>query len=272
MKEIIIRPPRAFARLDLAELWAYRALLWSMVVRRLRTEFDQQYLAFLWAVFRPLLMVLLFSLFRDLSEARLGVDIPYALYVYGGLILWFFFTEAVLQTATSLKQNAGLIQKVYFPRIISPLSAITANFATFGITAVPLVVMMIWYGSLPDWHIMLLPLVLLQMAVLIFGIGCIFAALGLASNDWDHLLGFVLYVGLFVSPVIYSPAMLPATAQPFYALNPMVGPLMAFRAALFRGSPWPEWEWYFSCAFTVVVAVIGLAMFQRAEKYIVDRL
>ncbi len=272
MKEIIIQPPRAFARIDLRELWAYRALLRSMVARRLRTEFDQQYLAYVWAVFRPLLMVLLFSLFRNLSEARLGVEIPYALYVYGGLILWFFFTEAVLQTATSVKQNAGLIQKVYFPRIISPLAAIIANFATFGITAVPLAMMMIWYQGFPDWHILLLPLVLLQMALLVFGIGCIFAALGLASNDWDRFLGFVLYIGLFVSPVIYSPAMLPAAAQPFYALNPMVGPLMAFRATLFQGSPWPEWEWYLSCAFTVMVAVLGLAMFQRAEKHIVDRL
>ncbi|SEH30270.1 ABC transporter permease [Magnetospirillum fulvum] len=272
MKEIIIQPPNAFAKIDLVELWAYRSLLKSMVRRRLKAEFDQQYLAYVWAVFRPLLMVLLFSLFRNLSEARMGVDIPYPLYVYGGLILWFFFTEAVQQTATSVKHNAGLIQKVYFPRIISPLSAIIANSASFAITVVPLVLMMVWYGSYPDWRIILLPAVLLQIAVLIFGLGCIFAALGLSGNDWDRFLGFSLYVGLYVSPVIYSPSMLPTNALPYYSVNPLVGTLMAFRASLFHGSPWPQWEWAYSCAFSLIVAVVGLVMFQRAEKHIVDRL
>lgn len=272
MQETIIQPPRAFARIGFSELWAYRTLLRAMVIRRLKTEFDQQYLAYVWAIFRPLFMVILFALFRNLSEARTGVTIPYPLYVYGGLILWFFFTETVQETASSVKQNANLIRKVYFPRMISPLAAMIANFAIFGITVVPLVALMFWYQGFPDWHIMLLPLVLVQVAVLILGLGCIFASLGLSNNDWDRFLSFLLYAGLFVSPVIYSPAMLPPGSQVYYALNPMVGTLMAFRATLFEGSPWPQWEWLYSCAFSLVVAIIGLFMFQRTEKYIVDRL
>jgi len=270
--EIVICPPKAFTHINLRELWAYRTLFDSMVKRRLKAEFNQQYLAYVWPVFRPLLMVVLFSLFRNYSQARTGVDIPYPLYVYAGLILWFLFTEATLQTATSIKQNAGLIQKVYFPRVISPLSAIAANFLIFSITAVPLVGLMVWFGVFPGWHLILLPVVLLQVALLVLGIGCIFAALGLGNNDWDRLLGFVLYVGLFISPVIYAPAMLPEHALPVYSLNPMVGLLMAFRSALFADFPWPGIEWAYSSAFVVVVATTGLFVFQRAEKHIVDRL
>jgi len=272
MDEIVIRPPKAFTQVSLRELWNYRALLRSMVRRRLKTEFHQQYFAYVWPVFRPLLMVVLFSLFRNYSQARTAVDIPYPLYVYGGLILWFMFTEATLETATSIKQNAGLIQKVYFPRIISPLSALAANFIVFSITVIPLAGMTVWFGIFPGWKILLLPVVLGQVALLVFGIGCIFAALGLGNNDWDRLLGFVLYIGLFVSPVIYAPAMIPENAQTLYSLNPMVGLLMAFRAVLFNGFPWPGMEWLFSSGFVVVVALLGLVAFQRAEQNMVDKL
>ena len=272
MKDIVIRPPKSLAAIDFYELWGYRSLFRSMVTRRIKTEFDRQYLAWLWPVFRPLLMVLLFSLFRNYSQARVGVEIPYPLYAYGGLILWFMFTEATLETATSIKQNAGLIQKVYFPRIFSPLSSIISNFIVFGITIIPLGLMMLWFGVYPGWNVLLLPLVLVQIALLIMGVGCIFSALGLGSNDWDRFLTFALYAGLFVSPVIYAPSMIPENAQAIYSLNPMVGLLMAFRSTLFDGFPFPVGEWIYSSAFVIVIAALGIYMFQKVEKDIVDRL
>lgn len=272
IKEIVIRPPWAFTLISLHELWTYRTLLHSMVRRRLKAEFNQQYLAYVWPVFRPLLMVLLFSLFRNLSSARMGVSIPYPVYVYSGLILWFMFTEAVLETATSIKQNAGLIKKVYFPKILCPLAAVIANFAIFAISIIPLSGMMILYGVHPGWHIIILPIVLLQVSLLVFGIGCIFASLGLENNDWDRILGYVLYVGLFVSPVIYAPGLLPKVSRFFYSLNPMVGLMMAFRSALFSEFPLALNAWLYSSVFVVIIATVGLALFQRAEKHIVDRL
>lgn len=269
---IVIRPPKAFALISVGELWTYRGLLQSMVRRRLKTEFDRQYLAYVWPVFRPLLMVLLFSIFRNISEAKTGVAIPYPLYVYSGLILWFMFTEAVLETSASIKQNAGLIKKVYFPKILSPMAAVAANLSIFGISVLPLAGMMIWFGAYPGWMVLLLPLVLLQVSILIFGIGCIFAALGIDNNDWERFLGFALYAGLFVSPVIYATDMIPAQYHLYYSLNPMVGTLMAFRSALFADFPLPLDLWSISWAITLVVAMVGLAMFQRAEKDIADRL
>lgn len=269
---IIIKPPRGFASIRFRELWSYRALLMSLVRRRIKSEFDQQYLAYVWPVFRPVLMVLLFSAFRGLSNARVGVDMPYPLYVYAGLALWFYFIEAVQQAATSLKQNAGLITKVYFPRLLVPVSAIMANLYMFAITIVPLTAMMIFFEAAPGMNFFLLPLVLLQVLVLIFGIGCIFAALGLGNRDWDKFLGFVLYIGLFVSPVIYSPDMFPEHVRPIFALNPAVGMLMGFRAALFEGMAFPWAEWLYTWAFALIATAIGLLMFQRVEEHLSDRL
>ena len=272
VKEIIISPPRTFTLVSLREVWTYRTLLHSMVLRRLKAEFNQQYLAYVWPVFRPLLMVLIFTLFRNLSEARMGVSIPYPVYVYSGLILWFMFTEAVLETATSIKQNAALIKKVYFPKIFSPLAAVIANFVIFAISIIPLSGMMILYGVHPGWNIFFLPIVLLQVSMLVFGIGCIFASIGLENNDWDRFLGYILYVGIFVSPVIYAPAMIPEWARFFYSLNPMVGLLTAFRWTLFSDFPIALNELLFSSIFVLIIAFVGLLLFQRAEKHFVDRL
>ena len=271
-RETIIRPPNLYAFVSFRELWSYRGLLRSMVRRELKSEFNQQYLAYVWPIFRPVLMVVLFGLFRHYSQANTGVEIPYLLYVYSGLILWFKFTESVQDTSSSVKRNAGLIKKVYFPKILSPLSSILSNLVTFSISAIPLVIMMIFFNTFPGWNALLLPLVILQLALMTLGVGCIFAVLGLGNGDWDRFLGHLLYIGLFVSPVIYAPAMMPADAQFFYSLNPMVGLLMAFRATLFADFALPVNLWLYSMAFTVVVALLGLAVFYRREKYMVDRL
>ena len=271
-RETVIRPPKNYGLVSVTELWSYRRLLRSMVRRELKSEFNQQYLAYVWPVFRPILMVVLFGLFRHYSQARTGVEIPYLLYVYSGLILWFKFTEGVQDAAASVKKNAGLIKKVYFPKLLSPLTAICANLVTLSISAIPLLVMMLIFSTYPGWNVLLLPIVIVQLALLILGVGCIFAAVGLANSDWDRFLGHLLYIGLFVSPVIYAPAMIPDNAQPYYSLNPMVGLLMAFRSALFDGFPLPISSWVYSLTFSAVVAVIGVAVFQMKEKHMVDRL
>jgi homopolymeric O-antigen transport system permease protein len=271
-RETVIQPPRAFGHFSLAELWVYRGLIVSMMRKRISAEFERQHLAYLWVVARPLLMVVVFVLFRNLAEARPGVTVPYSAYLLSGLVLWFFFTEAVIDTATSLKQNAHMLHKVYFPRLIPPLAMILSHLIFLAIAFVPLMAFMIFLGTYPDWKIVLLPVIVLQLILLIFGLGAIFAALGLASSDWDKILTFALYLGLFVSPVIYSNAIIPPHLATYYALNPMVGTLEALRAALFADAPWPPFQWYYSIGASVVLAAIGFLSFQRAERSLVDRL
>jgi lipopolysaccharide transport system permease protein len=268
----VIAPPRSFARFSLREIFDYRDLLQGLALRRFKAQFEGQYLGFFWAVARPLIMMAVFAAFRRLSSAQVGVEIPYFLYVYSGLILWFSFTEAVLDASQAVRSDIGIIKKVYFPTIISPLSAIVANFLVFSVSFAPLAVMMIAYGTAPGLTIMMLPFVLLQLGVLTLGLGCLFAALALSSRDWERFLTFALYVGLFVSPVIFAPSILPESVRAYFYLNPMAGTLQAFRASLFGGLGFPWAAWAYSCAFTLLTAAVGLLAFQHVERNFSERL
>jgi homopolymeric O-antigen transport system permease protein len=270
--EIVIRPPGAFAHLDLGELWRYRGTLWRKVAQRVRLQYDDMWLGLFWAVARPLIMVLIFWAFRDLSEARTGVHIPYVLYVYSGLVTWFYFTEVSTSVAMSLFRDAGLIQKVYFPRLISPLSHLLGETYTLFLASIPLAIMMIGFGQYPGWALFLLPVVLAQIMLLALGVGMIFSSLILASRDWERVLQVSLSFGLWVSPVIYSVAMIPKRYAALYLVNPMGGSLLAMRATLFGSFDFPWGAWTYAAAVSVAVAGIGLLMFQRSERNLADRL
>lgn len=271
--ETIIQPNRPLGFRDFIEAWSYRSLLWSMTVRLVRTELADLHLGVIWMVARPLLMLAVFTMWRQLSGANMGVSIEYPVYLYSGLIMWFFFANAVQKTAGAVRRDAGLIRKVYFPRVLSPLSSTFSQFYGFAISMVPLVGLMIWFGTVPDWKLLLLPVLLFQCALLIFGLGCLFAALTVNSNDWDRALSLALYIGLFVSPVIFSPALLEESRGWWiYHLNPMSGTLLAFRATLSGEMVFPVWEWVYSCGFSIVAVLVGFYMFQRLERALLDRI
>jgi homopolymeric O-antigen transport system permease protein len=271
-EEIVIRPPGAFAHLDLPGLWRYRGTLGQKVKQRIRIEYDDMWLGLFWAVARPLIMVLVFWAFRGLSQARTGVHIPYMLYVYSGLVAWFYFTEVANAVAMSLVRDAGLIQKVYFPRLISPLSYLLGETYNLALASIPLIIMMVSLGEYPGANLLLLPVVLAQLMLLALGMGMVFSSLVLLSRDWERVLQFSLYLGLWVSPVIYSVDMIPKPYATLYLLNPVGGTLLAVRAALFGSLdfPWPAWT--YACAFSVALLGIGLLMFQRSERTLTDRL
>jgi lipopolysaccharide transport system permease protein len=272
VEEIVIRPPGAFAHLDLVELWRYRDTLWRKVTQKVRLQYDDMGLGLFWAVARPLIMVLVFWAFRGLSQARTGVDIPYMLFVYSGLVAWFYFTEVSTSVAMSLFRDAGLIQKVYFPRLISPLSHLLGESYSLALASIPLVIMMISLGEYPGWSLFLLPAVLAQLMLLALGVGMVFSSLILTSRDWERVLQFSLYLGLWVSPVIYSVDMIPKRYELIYLVNPMGGSLLALRAALFGSLDFPWGAWGYASAFSVALAGIGLLMFQRSERNLADRL
>lgn len=271
-QEIIICPPSKSNFLDFEELYRHRRLLLSMTNRKIRLEFGDLYFDFLWVIARPLLMCLLFVSFRNMSSAKTGVDIDYASYLYSGLILWFYFVESVMRTAGSIKADVGLIQKIYFPRLLSPLSDVLSQLFGLLISIIPLLVIMVWQSMAPDWKLILIPLVIGQVMLLSFGLGCIFSAISILSQDWERLLALLLYLGLFISPVIFAPAMLPADLQSFSMLNPMSGALLAFRATLFSDFPLPIFEWIYSFIFSVIIGVIGIFIFQYAEKTFLDKI
>lgn len=273
IKETVIEPNRPLGFSDIAEVFRYRGLLWSMTVRRFRDDLADLKLGVIWFVARPLLMLAVFTMWRNLSGANMGVDMSYPTYLYSGLILWFYFTEAVQNTAGAVQRDAGLIRKVYFPRLISPLTAVLAPLTALAVASIPLVVIMVFTATVPDWKILLLPVVLFQAALLAFGLGCLFAALSVNSNDWDRALGLALYIGLFISPVIFSPTLLAESRGYWvYHLNPMAGTLVALRSTLEADMAFPVQEFAYSAGFTVVSIFGGFFLFQRLERALLDRL
>jgi lipopolysaccharide transport system permease protein len=230
------------------------------------------YLGFAWAMARPLAMMLVFSVLKSLAKVETAVHIPYLAYLYSGLILWFFFTESVTDASASLERDSSLIRKVYYPRLISPLVPVVANLFTFAVSALPLIPIMIYYGLYPDWRIVLLPLVIVQMVLLVLGVGCVFTVLTLLSRDWHRLLNLALYLGMFVSPVIYLPEIIPPVVRWVYHANPLSGSLLAFRATLFADIGLPLLPWLYSIVFSLVVFAGGLLLFKRYERELLDRI
>ncbi len=272
MKEVVIKPANRGKSIDLKELYRYRAMITGMIKKNIRIQFDERVLGYFWVFARPLTMVFIFTVIRKYSSADMKVPISYSLYFYSGIILWFYFREAIMNVAKSTTRDAGLIKKVYFPRIISPIVSVGSSFYNLLISMVPLVIMMIWQKVVPGVNLLLLPVILFQSMLLSMGIGMVFSSLSLIRKDYDNFLMLCLYVGLFVSPVIYSPAMIPESARIIYNLNPVSGSLLAFRSCLFSGYPFPLYEFLYSSLGSVIILMMGIRMHRRVDTFLADKL
>jgi lipopolysaccharide transport system permease protein len=272
IKPTIIRPVSRLSRDEIREFYRYRNLLWNMILKAIRIDFGDMTLGFFWAVVRPVAMVFIFTFIRNKSGANLYVEIAYPLYLYSGLIFWFHFRDATMATAKSIMKDAVLMKRVYFPRIFTPIVPGIAQLYTLAIAMIPLAAMMVWFGIHPGWRMLLLPLVVLQTTLLIIGIGLIFACLIIARADFEKLLNICLYLGLFVSPVIFSPEMIPKAGRWIYFMNPMAGNLLAFRSCLFDGFPFPTWQFFYSSGFAALCFIGGLQIYRKAEILLADKI
>ena len=271
-QEIVIRPPRGFGKFNFAEYYRYRHMLLSLVKRDINSQFEEMQLGIVWAVIRPLSVAVIFTLFKKFSGANTYVHAPYLIFIYSGLIFWYFFTDATMQTAGSVRKDAAIISKIYFPRLIIPMVPIFSNLIGLCIAAVPLLMMMAWHQVLPSWTILMLPLIILQCMALVFGIGTLFAALTINNRDLEQFLSFVMYIGMFVSCVFFVPEMVPEWARPFIFFNPVAGMMMALRACLFDDFAFPVLLWGYSVAISLMTVFIGVMAFRRAEATFVDKL
>ena len=270
--EIVFGPEAPPIGAELRELWRYRHLFRALVWRNVRIEFDATRLGSLWAIARPVLFAVVFGFFRNLSGANTYVEIPYIPYLFSGLLLWTYFTDVATNTASAIRSDLALLTKVYYPRLLTPLVPAVSNLLTLVIGMVVLAGMMVWLGLRPGWMLVLLPVVVLPCIILALGIGLLVSSLSVENRDWERVLAYSLTIGLWLSPVIYSPDMIPQGARALYHLNPMAGPLLAFRAVLFDGVPFPLWEWAYGALASCVTLLLGLRVFRRTEVRLVDRL
>lgn len=219
------------------DLWHYRELLYFLAWRDVKVRYKQTLIGVAWVVLRPLLTMLVLTIVFN-RIAGLGQDsaVPYALMVMAGVLPWQFFAGAFADSGNSLVGNAQMISKVYFPRIIVPVSSVMAGLVDFAVTLLLLVPLMAWYGHWPDWQVLMLPIFLLLGLTITLGAGVGLAALNVRYRDVRFTIPFVVQFGLYLSPVGFSAVEIPQDWRWLYDLNPMVGVIEGFRWCLLGGT------------------------------------
>src|SRR3984893_7450094 len=249
------------------DLWRYRELFQVLAWRDLAVRYKQTVIGVLWALIRPFLTMLVFTIiFGRIARLPTDGNAPYALMVFAGILPWTCFSTGLSEASFSLISNERLITKVYFPRLIVPVAAIAVSFVDFLISFGILLVLMAWYRFLPDWRIFLLPLFALLVFFASVGPSLWIASLNVKYRDFRYIIPFIVQLGLYVSPVGFSSSVVPEQWRLLYSLNPMVGVIDGFRWCILRG----ENELYLpgllvSVAMTAFFLWFGVRQFLRKD-------
>jgi len=257
------------------DLWRYRELFYFLAWRDILVRYKQTVIGVAWAVVRPLLATIVFTVIGKVAGMGDGDGPKRALIVMAAMLPWQFFSTAMTEASNSLVGNANLISKVYFPRLIVPAGAVITSFVDFLITLGLMALMMVWYQFMPDWHLVLLPLFILLAFGAAFGIGLWLCALNVEYRDFRYIVPFIVQFGIYVSPVIFTNAeikhKLGETFSQFYALNPMVGVIDGFQWCLLGARmPLDPREILTSVAVVVVLLVTGIWYFRKMERTFAD--
>jgi lipopolysaccharide transport system permease protein len=266
---LIIRPPRKWVPVDLHELWAYRELVAAFTLRDIKLRYKQTGLGVAWAVLQPLLtMAICTVIFGGLAKIP-SDGVPYPLFVLAALLPWTLFTEGLTRSTVSMVTNANIMTKVYFPRLIMPLSSIISPLVDFAVSFIILIAMMVYYGYAPTLNIIFLPLFLLLALATSLGVGLWLSALNVKYRDFQYTVPFIIQIGMYASPVVYASSLVPASLRVWYGLNPMAGVIEGFRWALL-GTGTPSAMVLVSVGMVIVLLVSGMFYFRRMEQYYAD--
>lgn len=271
MPVITLRPVKGWSPINLQDLWRYRELIYFMTWRDLKVRYKQTLLGASWAILQPFLTMVVFSIFFG-NLAKVPSDgIPYPIFSYAALLPWGLFTKALQDASRSLVQNSHMITKVYFPRIILPLSHILAGIVDFALAFVVLMGMMWYYHITPTTAIWTLPLYLLLTLITALGVGLWLSALNVLYRDVGYVVPFLTQFWMFITPIVYSTTLVPEKWQILYALNPMAGVVNGFRWALLGiPSAAPGLTLIISVAVALIVLISGLFYFRRMEHIFAD--
>jgi len=254
------------------DLWRYRELFFFLAWRDILVRYKQTVIGIAWAVIRPLLTMIVFTVvFGKLAKLPSEGIAPYAIMVYVAMLPWQFFANSLSEASNSLIGNANLISKVYFPRLIIPTSSVITSFVDFLISSAILLVIMVWYQFWPTWRIVTLPFFTLIAFLASMGVGLWLTALNVKYRDFRYIVPFIVQFGLYISPVGFSSSIVPDEYRFLYSLNPMVGVIDGFRWAILGG----ESNIYIpgfllSLTVTLFFLVFGIMYFRKTEKKFAD--
>jgi lipopolysaccharide transport system permease protein len=267
--QLIIEPGLASANYW-RDLWRYRELMAFLAWRDLAVRYKQTAIGVAWAIIRPALTMMVFVLFRRLMGATPGA-VPDVLLVLAAVLPWQFFSNALLDSSTSLINNTNLISKVYFPRLIVPVAAVATALVDFAVTLALLAIVMAWVGFAPSWTLIALPFYVLLAFALSSGLGLLLAALNVKYRDFRYVVPFIIQVGLFISPIAFASSNMPARWRPLYSMNPLVGIIDGFRWSILGGrTPVDPMFLATSIVITAASVAAGVWYFRRTERGFAD--
>jgi lipopolysaccharide transport system permease protein len=253
------------------DLWRYRELFFFLAWRDILVRYKQTVIGIVWALGRPLITMLVFTLVFSKLAKLPSEGVPYPILVFAALLPWQFFASAFSGAGDSLISNAGMISKVYFPRLVISASAVIVSFVDFLISGIILVGLMIWYGFAPNLRLLTLPLFIFVAFAAAMGTGLWFAALNVKYRDFRIIVPFVVQFGLYISPVGFSSTIVPEQWRLLYSMNPMVGVIDGFRWAILGGNTRLYWPGFLlSLALVLVILVTGILYFRKTEKTFAD--
>jgi lipopolysaccharide transport system permease protein len=256
--------------LDLGAIWQRRELLYFLVWRDVKVRYKQTVIGAAWAVLSPLVTVLIFAIvFGGLAQIP-SDGLPYIVFAFAGFLPWTYFAQALGRSSTSLVGNAHLITKVYFPRLMIPLAAVTTPAVDAGLSLLSVFGLMLWYRVVPTWNLLALPLFLLLAASVALAVALWLAPLNVRYRDVNHTIPFLVQAWMYASPVVYPLSLVPDRWRLVYSLNPMVGVIEGFRWSLI-GSGQPNFAAIgVSVAVTIPLLLGGVVFFRRMERAFAD--
>src|SRR5215475_1954311 len=265
-----IEPSKGWAALKLGELWHYRELLYFLAWRDIKVRYKQTAIGVGWVVVQPLATMVIFTLIFGWLAKMPSDGLPYSIFAFTGLLPWNYFSQAFTRSGTSLVGNSSLISKVYFPRLIVPLSAVVVPLIDFGVTFLALTGMMLWFSIAPTWQWLVLPLFLSFAAISALAAGLWLAALNVRYRDVAHTIPFLVQFWMFASPVAYPASLVPEKWRLLYGLNPMVGVIEGFRWCLLGTGTLDRGVLAVSVVMVLALLWGGIIFFKRMEKTFAD--
>jgi lipopolysaccharide transport system permease protein len=266
----LIQPARGWVGVDLRELWRYRELIYFLTWRDIKIRYKQTTLGAGWAIIQPIVNTIIFTVIFGRAAHFPSNGLPYPIFTFTALLPWTYFAYVLQQSGTSVITNANMLSKVYFPRLVLPLSAALAGLVDFGLALVVLIGMMLWYHVHPGIQILLLPAFLLLAMVTALGVGIWLAALSAEYRDVRYILPFLTQVWLYASPVAYAASLVTGKLAVVYALNPMAGVIEGFRWALLGVGGLPGRSLLISVAISALLLIGGVLYFSRMEQSFAD--
>lgn len=265
----IIEPLSGWQLIDYKELVEYRDLFYFLVWRSIKVMYAQTILGFSWAILNPFIQIVIFSIiFGKIADLQTD-GIPYTLFSTVAIIPWTYMSQALAQSSQSLVQGQAMLGKVYFPRLIFPLTPILSKMVDFGISLILLLGAIIYYQVIPTWNLLWFPVFLVMMMCVPAGIGMWLSALAIRYRDVKFAMPFIINMLIYSAPILYTASSIPEQYRIFYSLNPIVGVIEGFRACLL-GLEMP-WEYIFpGMATSLVLIVVGAMYFKKMERIFVD--